>query len=760
MITKYLIKAGKPIAAILVILMLCGAYLLGSVSPVRAATIIIAASNSTSQWKSEATAVCTGSADQTVINKYLTTGNTVELAPGTFNINRVISVQSSTRLVGQGNSSIVNLQNAYIDVPNASNIEIDHLEITGAGAGSGILIEATSASVSNFNIHDIYCNATGSDDFEVYTVMHQISNVVFSRDSAINPDGDGFCIFASGTTNNLVSNVTFYKCSVQNAGLASSRLGQWICGIDTGENIIPADSTDLTINNIYVINCSVNGEWDAGYHDEYDTVKQNVVFTGDDAENAGKNPSFYSGCGYVLITGDVVEYNNTASSNAGGDLNLDGTIHTPIINGISPSNSTKTAIALNQGNCSGVIINLDATHKELVLYSNDGNAVNQQIDLGNYYAADDGNTYYFNGTNLIAQFTDYAVIGLVETTSAPPTAPAPSGGNTVGTVASTPQSSGGGYYNLYIKIVSTSVTGLSAGQQVWCAASIYDFPNLLTIGTTLSGNLDHSSGYWNLSPAAISSDATLSNMTISSGTLTPVFAAATTSYTDSVTNSVSSVTVSPTVNQGNATVKVNGMAVTSGQASGSISLAVGSTTITVMVTAQDMNTTDSYTISVTRAASAPSGGNTVGTVASTPQSSGGGYYNLYIKIVSTNVTGLSIGQQVWCAASINDFPNLLTVGTTLIGNLDNSSGYWNLSPVSAPAPSGNTVANVASTPQSSGGGQYNLYLQIVSTSVSGLSAGQQVWCAASINDFPNLLTVGTTLTGNLDHSSGYWYFSP
>jgi predicted secreted protein len=308
--------------------------------------------------------------------------------------------------------------------------------------------------------------------------------------------------------------------------------------------------------------------------------------------------------------------------------------------------------------------------------------------------------------------------------------------------------------------VSTSVTGLSAGQQVWCAASIYDFPNLLTIGTTLSGNLDHSSGYWNLSPAAISSDATLSNMTISSGTLTPVFAAATTSYTDSVTNSVSSVTVSPTVNQGNATVKVNGMAVTSGQASGSISLAVGSTTITVMVTAQDMNTTDSYTISVTRAASAPSGGNTVGTVASTPQSSGGGYYNLYIKIVSTNVTGLSIGQQVWCAASINDFPNLLTVGTTLIGNLDNSSGYWNLSPVSAPAPSGNTVANVASTPQSSGGGQYNLYLQIVSTSVSGLSAGQQVWCAASINDFPNLLTVGTTLTGNLDHSSGYWYFSP
>ena len=42
------------------------------------------------------------------------------------------------------------------------------------------------------------------------------------------------------------------------------------------------------------------------------------------------------------------------------------------------------------------------------------------------------------------------------------------------------------------------------------------------------------------------SDATLSNLTISSGTLTPTFASATTSYTDSVANSVTSVTVTPT----------------------------------------------------------------------------------------------------------------------------------------------------------------------------------------------------------------------
>ena len=102
--------------------------------------------------------------------------------------------------------------------------------------------------------------------------------------------------------------------------------------------------------------------------------------------------------------------------------------------------------------------------------------------------------------------------------------------------------------------------------------------------------------------AALSSDATLNNLAISSGTLTPAFASGTTSYTDSVANSVSSVTVTPTVNQANATVKVNGTVVTSGSASGAISLNVGSNTITTLVTAQDGTTQDTYNIVVTRAA--------------------------------------------------------------------------------------------------------------------------------------------------------------
>src|SRR5690606_34014361 len=51
----------------------------------------------------------------------------------------------------------------------------------------------------------------------------------------------------------------------------------------------------------------------------------------------------------------------------------------------------------------------------------------------------------------------------------------------------------------------------------------------------------------------------------------------------------------------NATITVNGTAVTSGNASGAIALNVGSNTITTVVTAQDGTTTKTYTVTVNRA---------------------------------------------------------------------------------------------------------------------------------------------------------------
>jgi uncharacterized repeat protein (TIGR02543 family) len=98
--------------------------------------------------------------------------------------------------------------------------------------------------------------------------------------------------------------------------------------------------------------------------------------------------------------------------------------------------------------------------------------------------------------------------------------------------------------------------------------------------------------------------ATLSNLTICTGTLTPVFASATTAYTDNVANDASYVDVTPTATDSNATITVNGTKVASGSAYGA-SLKVGVNTIIIVVTAQDGTTTKTYSVKITRAAPLP-----------------------------------------------------------------------------------------------------------------------------------------------------------
>ena len=94
-------------------------------------------------------------------------------------------------------------------------------------------------------------------------------------------------------------------------------------------------------------------------------------------------------------------------------------------------------------------------------------------------------------------------------------------------------------------------------------------------------------------------DASLSSLSLTGVTLTPAFATGTTAYTASVGSSVTETTVTPTAAAG-ATyeVKLNGVAVRDGI----VGLAVGAgNVIAVEVTAQDGESTQTYTVTVTRA---------------------------------------------------------------------------------------------------------------------------------------------------------------
>jgi uncharacterized delta-60 repeat protein len=102
-----------------------------------------------------------------------------------------------------------------------------------------------------------------------------------------------------------------------------------------------------------------------------------------------------------------------------------------------------------------------------------------------------------------------------------------------------------------------------------------------------------------------SANAELAGLTWSGGTLSPDFAAATTSYTASVKHEVNSITVTAAKADANATVELQvnagGFAsVLSGDPSGPLSLNVGANLVVVKVTAQDGTTTKTYQFAVHR----------------------------------------------------------------------------------------------------------------------------------------------------------------
>jgi len=166
----------------------------------------------------------------------------------------------------------------------------------------------------------------------------------------------------------------------------------------------------------------------------------------------------------------------------------------------------------------------------------------------------------------------------------------------------------------------------SANDALYLGADIgvYYFDNTLSSWVPFMTNLPHNSvreleifypsgkiraatygrGVWESNIYTSSTpNANLAALKLSSGTLTPVFSIDSINYTAKVTNTTTSVTITPTASDPQATIKVNGTTVASGTASASLPLVVGPNTITTVVTAQDGITTKTYTVTVTRAAS-------------------------------------------------------------------------------------------------------------------------------------------------------------
>lgn len=131
-------------------------------------------------------------------------------------------------------------------------------------------------------------------------------------------------------------------------------------------------------------------------------------------------------------------------------------------------------------------------------------------------------------------------------------------------------------------IGSTSSTYIVQSTDVGAVIS-YDISKTNSEGTTSA-----------TSSSIIPLDARLSNLSISSGSLSPTFNGCSFSYSASL--STSSIRIIPTVASADATVTVGGSAVVSGQPSGAIALNAGSNTVLLVVTNGAQSTTTTLTI--------------------------------------------------------------------------------------------------------------------------------------------------------------------
>ncbi|WP_218185016.1 cadherin-like beta sandwich domain-containing protein [Paenibacillus sp. 1_12] len=149
--------------------------------------------------------------------------------------------------------------------------------------------------------------------------------------------------------------------------------------------------------------------------------------------------------------------------------------------------------------------------------------------------------------------------------------------------------------NVYGSNTTITINGLAGAIQ---NVSLQDGTNTIPIVLTSQDGTVTQAYTLNVT-RAVSTDASLSSLQLSSGVLSPAFSSSTTAYTSSVAHSITSVTVTATVHDPLATLKVNGTTVVSGEVSSPINLTVGQNTIVIVVTAQN-GVMSTYQVTVTR----------------------------------------------------------------------------------------------------------------------------------------------------------------
>jgi hypothetical protein len=311
------------------------------------------------------------------------------------------------------------------------------------------------------------------------------------------------------------------------------------------------------------------------------------------ASGVTANFTLPAGLSYVSATdnggnGFVPSYSNGVVSFAGGALNA-GSSDTLMVNVTGANGSTYTVdpgtTPLTGGDGTAVI-NTPATTASPIAESNannNGSAVSTVTVIAppslsasgtpsalqtTYGIPSSPTSFSFSGANLTGNVTVTAPSGFEVSTS--------SGSGFAGSVVLVPVSGTVATTTVYVRLAAATDSGTYTGN----------------VGITSPGAAAQNVA---LPSSTVTPSANLSNLGVSSGSLTVAFAAGTTSYREYLPSGTTSLTLTPAADAG-ATVTVNGSS-----ASTPVSLNPGSNTITVAVTANGGGSTQTYTLTAVRA---------------------------------------------------------------------------------------------------------------------------------------------------------------
>lgn len=467
-------------------------------------------------------------------------------------------------------SATVALATTSTTITPTADIPGSTITVNGVTVASGAVSGAIALSLGTNTITTIVTSSGGTT--KTYTLTVNRVPSTNANLSALSPSSGTLApAFAAATTS--------YTASVSNA--------------TTSMTVTPtvADSTaTVTVNGVAVTSGSASGAIALAVGSntvttvvtaQDGTTTKSYTITVTRAASANSSLSALS-----LSSGTLSPVFNPATTSYTASVG-NATTSITVTPTVADSNASVTVngVVVSSGNASGAIaLNVGSNTITTVVTAQNGTT----------------RTYTVTVTRAASSNADLSALSLSSGTLAPAFAAATTGytatvGNATTSLTVTPTLASGA--------ASVTVNGVAtvSGSASGAIALAVGNNTITTVVTAQDGTT--SKTYTVTVTRAPSSNADLSALSLSSGTLAPAFAAATTGYTANVGNATTSLTITPTVASGSSSVTVNGVATTSGNASGAIALNVGSNTITTVVTAQDGTTTRTYTVTVTRAAS-------------------------------------------------------------------------------------------------------------------------------------------------------------